>query len=341
VRKSQSLSILKKVSIETFLVISPGWLTTVQDRGRFEHQGEGVPISGVLDNYAYRVGNILLGQSEDAACLEITFFGPKLEALHDTLIVICGADTSPELNGAKIPMWTVITVRQGDILAFNRSNNGCRSYLCVLGGIDVPEVMGSRSTFFRLKIGGLQGRGLVAGDRIFSFLIMNNIQNNKGISLPKEFIPVYESPAIIRVIWGPQDDYFDKKDGLKTFLESKYRVSTESNREGIRLIGPPIKIKSDMPKSIPSEAFPRGGIQVPAGGQPIIILNDSIGGGYAKIAHVITSDLPKVVQLVPGDSMQFKPITLPEAHEILREEEKKISRLVKIVSNGTLMHTID
>jgi len=200
----------------------------------------------------------------------------------------------------------------------------------VFGGFDVPEVMGSRSTFLRLKIGGFCGRPLAAGDIVYTLSVTNRFEKKEGRSLPKDLIPEYRSPATVRAILGPQDNYFDENVGLKTFLELKYKVSSESNREGIRLIGPPIEIKKGMPKSIPSEAFPRGGIQVIPGGQLIIILNDSIGGGYAKIAHIISSDLPKVVQLLPGNEIQFKPITLSPAHQIIREKEEEFKRLLEI-----------
>jgi KipI family sensor histidine kinase inhibitor len=313
-------------SVETFLIRNPGPFTSVQDRGRVGWQRIGVPVSGVLDSYAHRVGNLLLGEPEDTACLEITYMGPTIEILHDTFIVICGADPTPKVNGKTIPTWAVVKVRSGDLLSLYPPLSGCRSYLCVSGGIDVPLFMGSRSTFFRITAGGHHGRVLAPGDRI-STCVKRLLKTSEERFLPRKYVPSYPSSLTVRVIPGPQDDYFDETEGAKVFYESGYKVTAESNREGIRLVGPPIKIKEGKPKSIPSEAFPSGGIQVTPGGQPIILLNDSIGGGYAKIAHIISSDLPKIAQLRPGNLVSFIPVTLSRAHEILREEESQIEGL--------------
>lgn len=299
----------------------------VQDRGRFGHQWLGMPASGALDPYAYQMGNVLLGQDRNKAALEITFLGPKLEALHDTEIVITGADVRPKLSGMRIPMWTVVRVREGDVISFHPPRVGCRSYLCVRGGIDVPKVMDSRSTNLRLRMGGLNGRPLVAGDRLRTVRSKRACVVAQGKTLPETFIPTYGPKVVARVILGPQDDFFDEEIGLKTFLESEYQLSPDVNREGFRLIGPAISIREDLPKSIPSEAFPPGGIQVRPNGQPLIVMNDLGGGGYVKIAHVITSDLPKIAQLAPGNKMSFEAIALPEAHRIYMAQEQIFKRL--------------
>jgi len=314
-------------SFDTFLVRKPGPLTTVQDQGRKFHQWLGMPVSGVLDHYAYRLGNMLLGQEEDAACLEITFFGPQIEILHSTEIAVTGADVSPKLNGEHIPMWTLLSVQRGDVLSFSVPQSGCRAYMCVKGGIAVNKVMGSRSTSLRLKIGGYEGRKLIAGDRIRTYQSKKKSAVRQGIALPREFIPKYGKKAVVRVILGPQHNYFAQDDGLKTFLESEYKISTESNRDGFRLIGPNIRIKEDMPKGIPTEAFPPGGIQVRPNGQPLVMMNDLGGGGYAKIAVIISIDLPRIVQLKPGNTVVFKSVKLHEAHQLLTEEHNKLNRL--------------
>ena len=312
---------------DAFLVRQPGSMTTVQDLGRQYHQWLGMPVSGVLDHYAYRLGNMILGQEEDAACLEITFFGPEIEFLHSTEIAITGADVSPKLNGSHVPMWTMISVQSGDVLSFATPQSGCRAYLCVKGGIAVNKVMGSRSTNVRLNIGGFEGRRLMAGDRLRTYRSKKKSGVKRGITLPSEFIPKYGSEVVVRVILGPQHNYFADNDGLKTFLESEFQISPESNREGFRLIGPLIKIREDMPKSIPSEAFPPGGIQVRPNGQPLVMMNDLGGGGYAKIAVIISIDLPKIVQLVPGNTVMFKSVKLYQAHQFIKEENNKLNRL--------------
>ena len=320
-------------SFDAFFVHKPGAMTTVQDQGRKLHQWLGMPVSGVLDQYAYRLGNMLLGQGEGAACIEITLFGPELEVLQTTEISITGADVSPKLNGEDIPMWTMLSVTKGDVLSFSTPHAGCRAYLCAKGGIAVNKVLGSRSTNLRLKIGGYEGRQLMAGDLIRTFQNKNKVVAKRGAALPKEFIPNYGSKAVVRVILGPQDNYFAQGDGQKTFLESVYQISPESNREGFRLIGPAIKIREDMPKSIPSEAFPTGGIQVRPNGLPLVMMNDLGGGGYAKIAVIITVDLPKIVQLVPGDTVVFRAVSLNEAHQFLKEENDRLNSLKSLICN--------
>lgn len=321
-------------SVDTFLIRKPGPLTTVQDQGRKFYQWFGMPVSGVLDHYAYRLGNMLLDQEEDAACLEITFLGPEIEILHGTEIVITGAAVSPRLNRKPIPMWTVVSVRQGDVLSFAFPQSGCRAYLCVRGGIAVEKVMGSRSTSLRLKIGGYEGRKLMAGDRVGTYQKRKKPAARPGIALPDEFIPKYGKETVVRVILGPQDNYFAPDGGLKTFLESEYQISTESNRDGFRLMGPGIAIKEDMPKGIITEAFPSGGIQVRPNGQPLVMMNDIGGGGYPKIAVIISVDLPRIAQLKPKNTVVFKAVTLDEAHQFLRAEHSRLNSLYAFIRNG-------
>jgi antagonist of KipI len=312
--------------IETFSVEQSGLLTTVQDRGRFLCQWMGMPVSGALDQQAYRIGNILLAQDENKAGLEITYGGPQLKVLSDTQMVVTGADVGPKLNGNPFPMWTVIKARAGDFVTTGQARSGCRAYLCVKGGIEVPFIMGSRSTNLRLRIGGFQGRALRSGDRLIATAFRDCREKMEARSVPGGLIPSYPASVEVKVIQGPQRDYFDKR-GVEAFWGSSYQVTAEANREGIRLEGPSVEIKKGKKKSIPSEACPPGGIQIRPNGKPIILMNDLGGGGYAKIAMIIFSDLPKVAQLKPGDKIVFSPIALPEAHEILREEEESLERL--------------
>jgi biotin-dependent carboxylase-like uncharacterized protein len=310
-----------------FSVLQPGLMTTVQDRGRFGYQWMGMPVSGALDQWAHRAGNILLGQDENEPSLEMTYMGLNLQVLSDNQIVVTGADVTPKINGSPFPLWTVTTVHKGDVLSMGKARSGCRAYLCVKGGIDVPLIMGSRSTFLRLKIGGVQGRALLAGDRLSSRIVQDRIILPEGKSCPNGYIPTYASPTMVRVILGPQKDYFDKKEGLKIFLESSYQLTADSNREGFRLEGPLVVIKENKKKSIPSEACPPGAIQIRPNGKPIILLNDLGGGGYAKIGHIISTDLPQVAQLKPGDTIKFTLIALPEAHRLYLGNEHKFTEL--------------
>jgi biotin-dependent carboxylase-like uncharacterized protein len=311
--------------IEVFLVQEAGVMTTVQDVRRFSYRWMGMPVSGTLDPYAYRIGNLLLLQDENLACLETTYMGPRLEVLSDIRIAVTGADVIPKRNGKPFPMWTAVNLLPGDDVSFGPARSGCRAYLCVMGGIDVPEIMGSRSTNVRLKLGGLEGRTLRSGDRIIALSPGDGQYKTQDRSLPADLIPDYPSSVEARVVLGPQREYFDRR-GMGTFLGSSYQVTPEANREGIRLEGPSVDIKKGRKKSIPSEACPPGGVQIRPNGKPIILLNDLGGGGYAKIATVLSCDLPKVAQLKPGDEVTFRSIVFQEAHRILREEEERLKK---------------
>ena len=319
-------------SKETFLVIRPGLLSTIQDRGRFGSQWMGFPASGALDDFSFRAGNRLLAQGEDSACLEITMLGPKLKILEDVSVVLTGADFFPEVNGRRVPMWTVLDLCKDDLLSMTRARQGCRSYLCVEGGFDVPLVMGSRSTNVRLGLGGFQGRPLKKGDLLLVSPPPGRKTNSGGNALDKRRIPVYTSEVELRVVMGPHDCYFPVE-GLKTFLHSEYRVSLDSNREGMRLTGPPVTFRDGKPQSIPSEASPPGGIQIRPNGEPLILMNDLSGGGYARIGHIISSDLSKTAQLAPGGIIRFKAIDVSKAHKIASIYRDRLEGLFEEVNS--------
>ena len=308
--------------METFEVIQPGPLTTVQDLGRYGYQQYGVPVSGAMDSYALRVANLLVGNDQGAAGLEITLLGLKLQLLADTVIAITGADLSPLLNNKPLPMWTAVPVSGGAVISFQWPKQGCRSYLAVACGIDIPKVMGSSSTYLKSQLGGVEGRALRAGDRL------NSGQSQPGISagkLPLQYIAEYQNRNELRVIMGPQDDYFTEK-GIDDFLHSEYTISAEADRVGYRLQGPRIEHKTGA--DIISDGIPPGAVQVPGDGFPIVLMADrQTTGGYAKIATVITADIPKLAQAKPGDKVRFLRITGEEAHQALREYEQTIDAL--------------
>lgn len=308
-----------------FEVLKLGLLTTIQDRGRFYNQWMGMPISGALDSFSYRIGNLLVGNEENLASLEMTVLGPSLRLLQDTWIAITGANLSPIRNGSPIPMWTSIKVQQGDVISFGSLKEGCRGYLSVRGGISVPLVMGSRSTNLRLKLGGKEGRALQTGDLIESESFEDGNKFRER-TLPPEMTPRYPSELTLRVILGPQTRYFERDIGIKTFLQSQYIVTAHADRMGYRLEGPIISFKHGVPKSIPSEASTPGGVQIPEGGKPIILLVEQNGGGYVKIATVISSDMDKLAQSKPGDKIRFQKISVAEAHLILRQRENIFQR---------------
>ena len=311
--------------MEGFKVIKSGIFNTVQDLGRFGFQQYGMPVSGAMDSYALRVGNRLLGNEENKAGIEISTPGLSLEVLSRTVIAITGANFNPVINNSPAPMWEAIEVKKGDIISFHQIKNGCRSYLLVAGGINVPIVLGSKSTYIRGKIGGLKGSPLKKADVINIGKTNQELQNIIGRKVASIDIPDYHEENEIRVILGPQDDYFTK-DGLHTFLNSFYEITVDSDRMGYRLKGP--KIKSKNGSDIITDGIPLGSIQVPQDGMPIIMLADrQTTGGYAKIATVISVDVDKFAQMKPGNKIKFTQVNLEEAHQFLGEREKKINKI--------------
>jgi len=298
--------------METFRVHSPGPFTIVQDKGRFGHQHMGVPVSGALDLYAHTVANLLVGNEPDSATLEITFLGPDLEVLDTADIAVTGAAMALTVNGRTAGQWTSMRVHKGDRVRFGQAASGCRAYLAVTGGFDVAEVMGSRSTYVSGAIGGLGGRALQAGD-----ILVRGRGRLNVTQLRMSRYPVSSSEIHLRAIPGPQDDCFTSS--LNTFFSSFYKVTDKVNRMGYRLRGPVLARDPDAPKSIISEPSIQGNVQVPADGQPIILLVEQTIGGYTKIATVVTADLCKIAQARPGDRMRFHPVTLARAHELYRE----------------------
>jgi len=301
--------------METFEVVQPGPLTTVQDLGRHGWQQYGVPPSGAIDDYAFRIGNVLVGNDESAASLEITLVGCQLRVLEDTVIALTGADLAPTLNGAPIPMWETFPVSRADKIAFLRLKTGCRAYLAVSGGIAVPRVMASAATCIRAGIGGFEGRALRSGD------ILRTVEDTPPpirVRVPPEYRPEYGSRIELRVILGPQDDYFTGE-GIRTFLRSEYTISGQADRMGCRLEGPQIQHSAEA--DIISDGIPLGAVQVPGNGLPIILLVDrQTTGGYTKIATVVSTEIPKLAQAKPGDKVGFRQVGDERAWIALTEE---------------------
>ncbi len=314
--------------MDTFLVLTPGTYSTVQDKGRFGYQHLGIPISGALDTYACRLANLLVGNPEDSAVLEVTVVGPQLAFLKGTYVALTGADMEMTLNFKPVECWKSIRVEPGDVLNIQWVRSGCRGYLALTGGIAVPKVMASRSTYVGGKIGGYKGRPLKKGDVVQSgrgFLLTSPRQ------LPKSLIPRHSDEILLRAVPGPQDDFFDE--GLTTLFESEYSVTNNADRMGYRLQGPPIRHKHNVKKSIISEPTIPGGIQIPADNQPIILLVEQTVGGYTKIATVISTDISKIAQNIPGDTIRFQQVDLDTAHAIYMENERMIRQVSNLFSN--------
>jgi len=308
--------------MEVFEVIQPGPLTTVQDLGRFGYQQYGVPTSGALDNYAFRIGNLLVGNDEGAASLEITLFGCQLRALQDTKVAVTGADMAARINDEPASSWESQPVKSGDVLSFLRLNSGCRAYLAIAGGIDVTPVMKSASTYTKAGIGGFGGRPLRQGDIVKARV---DAVSAAEARLPVKYIPVYKNQITLRVILGPQDDCFTEK-GIYTLFNSEYIVSAQADRMGYRLEGPPVQHRDGA--DIISDGIPLGAVQVPGDGLPIILLADrQTTGGYTKIATVISVDIPRIAQAKPGDRVKFQRVTEGQAVALLRKYEQQMEAI--------------
>jgi biotin-dependent carboxylase-like uncharacterized protein len=273
-----------------------------------------------LDSFSLRIANRLVDNSENSACLETTLMGLRLKALTDICVAVTGADLQLQINRQPLKMWSSHRVNKGDILSFGGPRSGCRAYIAFGGGIITSPVLGSCSTNLFSGFGGIKGRSLQKGDCL-SIDSPEAKLAMAGRLLKSEWIPQYPSLWTLRVVWGPQDDDFTNK-GKRSLTHTFYRVSPESDRSGIRLDGAEIQRKRDAAESIISEGLISGSIQVPGDGKPIIILGETVSGGYRKIATVITADLHLLGQIKPGDEIQFAAISLEEAQCALDETRR-------------------
>ena len=303
------------MSVATLEIQTPGMHTTVQDLGRTGFQRFGVPVAGAADPTALRVANILVGNREGAAALEVTAIGPKATFLSDTVIAITGADLGALIDGQPVPRWRSVPVASGSTLEFTGPSDGMRAYLALTGGIAVPVVMGSRSTYVLGGIGGLEGRPLVSGDVLKSLLIAN-ASGFRAEEMPEDIEPpVYGNEHELRVVLGPQKDAFTDV-GVSTFLSSQYTVTADSDRMGCRLEGPVIEPPSE---GLLSEGICLGAVQVPPDGQPIVLMNDrQTIGGYPKMGSVLSVDLWKLGQCRTGSQLRFETLAQETAVEVLR-----------------------
>ncbi len=294
-------------------VLNPGLLTTVQDQGRIGYQQFGVSVSGVMDPRSAALANILVGNDEKEAVLECTMMGPHLQFNQANCIAITGGDLMPTLDGKPIPNYTAVKVEAGQVLKFTMPKTGCRAFIAFAGGLDIPEVMGSRSTYMKAKIGGVEGRKLAKDDVIGFRAPKAELKNMNFRSMASEFVPRKE--YTVRVVLGPQDDYFTDA-GIQTFLSEVYSVTAEFDRMGCRLEGAVIQHKEGG--DIISDGIAFGAIQVPSSGQPIIMLGDrQTTGGYTKIANVISADFRILAQLKQGDKVRFEKVSVKAAQDAL------------------------
>lgn len=304
-------------------IIEPGFLTSVQDEGRYGHRGSGMPMAGAMDIYSHQIANLLVGNNQNDATLEITLTGPVIRFPGRMQIAITGADMNPSVNGKPVMMWRSINVTRGDTLSFGSLKSGVRSYLSVTGGILESEIMGSRSTYLRGRLGGHMGRKLFPEDLIpvkpgISFF-------KKEIELPEQLIPKWSSEIILRLLPGVDYDQFTGE-AKELLTSSEFKVTHNSDRMGIRLSSTVLKHieKAD----VISYPIGPGTIQVPGDGQAVIMLSDSqTVGGYTQIASVISADLYKTGQLRPGDTIKFKLVSHDEALLFLKDHFNQLSSI--------------
>ncbi len=308
-------------------ILKGGMLTTVQDLGRTGYQSQGFSVAGVMDVRAFKIANLLLDNPENEAVLEFTLIGPTLEFTSATIIAITGGDFQPTINGDPAPMYTAIYVNKGDILKFASARTGSRGYIAFSSYLDIPVVMGSRCTNMKSKIGGFKGRKLEAGDYI-------------GFRIKRRYLPFFlsrklepddydQDEATVRVIMGPQDAVFSRQ-GIETFLSNEYTVTSDFDRMGCRLEGAFIAPKETS--DIISDGIAFGSIQVPSHGKPIILLSDrQTTGGYAKIATVISVDIPKIVQRKTDHKIHFQAITVEDAQKLYLEEVSELDAMRKTI----------
>ncbi len=303
---------------------NPGLQSTVQDQGRWGWQSIGMAVSGAMDLPSLIRGNLMVGNDPNDAALEAAFLGPELTCISGSgSFVLTGADLSPKLNGSPCPNWTVLPMNPGDRLTFGPARQGCRCYICLSGGVNVPVVMGSRSTYMKTSTGGIQGRALRAGDRIVTGEPSTLWDRALGFVCPEELRPHSSGP--LRIVLGLQEEAFTER-GIRTLLESEYQISALSDRMGFRLEGPPIEHSDGA--DIVSDGVPLGAVQVAGDGQPIVMMADrQTTGGYTKIGVLCSCDTARLAQKPPGSAVTFASVSQEEAVEILRWEVSRREQL--------------
>jgi biotin-dependent carboxylase-like uncharacterized protein len=303
-------------------VVKPGALSLFQDSGRYGFQKLGVPVCGPMDESAHRLANLLAGNEADEAVLEITLMGPKLRFAEPAAIALAGADLGARLDGQPLALNRPLVVRPGQVLDFTGGRSGMRGYLAVHGGFDLEPELDSRSTYLKGGLGGMAGRALKAGDVIG---LKTGLPADPGFLQEAERrlweIRLYLPSRLgllrrdtLQVVKGPHWGLFSEK-STREFVTAGFRISPQSDRMGYRISGPRLAVRK--PVQILSEATAFGAVQVPHGGDPIVLMADrQTMGGYPKIAHVVSVDLPSLAQSRPGEHVRFNLVSLEQAQEL-------------------------
>jgi biotin-dependent carboxylase-like uncharacterized protein len=315
-------------------VIKPGLATSVQDAGRPGYYNIGIPISGALDQYAFRAANLLVGNDEGAAALEATLLGPELLFRAPAIVAVTGAEARPKVNGEARPRNESFAVRADDRLSFDFMKVGARIYLAIAGGIDVPAILGSRSTYALGALGGFAGRKLAAGDVLATGKARSGARS--GRALTKDLVPTYPKSLELRVLPGL---YFHRltEESAKTFFEDTWTVAPEADRIGYRYRKgralsfrerkQPFGAGSD-PSNIVDAGYPYGSIQVPGGVEPIILHRDAVsGGGYAMIGTVISADMDRIAQMQPNNVARFIAVDMNAALAARAAHTRRLAEL--------------
>ena len=303
-----------------------GLLTTVQDLGRIGYQRYGMPVCGAMDHYAMELANILVGNPRGEAVIEATVLGPTLVFGETEVFAITGGDFGPTLNGQPIETDRASLAEAGDTLALPMAKTGARAYIAFAGGLDLEEVMGSRSTFLKGGVGGFQGRAITEGDEIGLRAPCEDLPDLEDRAVPEKLLPPLQDHVTVRFTYGPQDDLFSAA-GKRTFAASEYTLSDKSDRMGFRLDGPAVERAAGSDGNIISDGICFGAIQI-TNGQPIVMMADrQTTGGYPKLGCVISADLPLLAQLKAGDKVRFRPVSAATAQAVYRRQKKILDKL--------------
>ena len=303
-----------------------GMLTTVQDLGRAGYQRYGMPVCGAMDPLALELGNILVGNPRNEGAIEATVLGPAIRFETAEVFAVTGGDLGPTLNGASIENNRAYCAQPGDVLALSWAKTGARAYIAFAGGLDIPEVMGSRSTFLRGGIGGVEGRALREGDRIGLRAPVWDLPNMEYRVAPAELLPDYG--RAVRFTWGPQEDHFSPE-GRRTFTGSEYVLSDRSDRMGYRLEGPAVVLVPGRDGNVLSDGVCFGAVEI-TDGRPIVMMADrQTTGGYPKIGCVIAADLPLMAQRKAGDRVRFRPVSVAAAQAVYRRQRQALDAFEK------------
>jgi antagonist of KipI len=310
-------------------VLKAGLLTTVQDLGRTGYRKEGVIVSGAMDTLALEIGNLLLGNEPGEAGLECTLLGPRLLFEADQLVAITGGNLSPVADGKPVKMWRPVFIPKGTVLSFGAASKGCRSCLTVLGGFELPEVLGSYSTYLKAGFGGYKGRALKNEDELSFKKIYKHSGEAFNWSADLKLYPDLDDNEI-RVIKGPEYELFTGQSTADLF-KADYQISKEADRMGYRLQGPALQMT--QPKEMLSSAVAFGTVQVTPNGAAILLMADhQTTGGYPRVLQVISADLTKLAQMKSGQPMRFKLVTLGEAREALLHRAKQVKQLKQTIT---------